>query len=72
MKTPSILLTFDDGKPSVELLDMDADKAIKAYKATDKAAMLFVRPAYSRSKKAAAVASVAIQEAKKAGRPRKS
>lgn len=72
MKTPSILITFDDGKPSVELVDMDADKAIQAYKSTDKAAMLFVRPACSRSKKAADVAPVAVQEAKKVGRPRKS
>lgn len=52
MLKPSILITLENGKPVCQILDVDADKALQAYKATTSEAYLFIRPIPTKSKKA--------------------
>ena len=70
MKTPSFLISYKDGEPVVELCSMDADKVKKAYRASDQAVQLFLKPGLTQSKRGieSAPKKVAV---KKAGRPKK-
>jgi hypothetical protein len=52
MIKPSFLITVEDGKPSVEIVTLDADEAIKGYKEANKEVYLFLKPAFSKHKKA--------------------
>jgi hypothetical protein len=65
MITPSILVEVIDGKPVCSVLDVDADKALNAYKKSNKEAYLFIRPAASKRKNALAPAK---KSAKKSGK----
>ena len=71
MIKPSFLISVENGKPVVDLVTLDCDEAIQAYKESDKEAYLFLKPGFSKRKRAAkveakpAVKKVAKKAAKK-------
>lgn len=72
MKTPSFLISYKDGEPVVELCSMDADKVKKAYRASDQAVQLFLKPGLTQSKRGlVSIPAPKKVAAKKAGRPKK-
>jgi hypothetical protein len=70
MIKPSFLVEVVDGKPTVSVVDTDADKPLQAYLKSDKEAYLFIRPSAEKRKKALAkpAAKPAAKAAKKAAK----
>ena len=68
MIKPSFLVSVKDGQPKLEVITLDADEAINAYKASADEVYLFVRPGYSKRKRAIKPAAPAKKAAKKAGK----
>jgi len=70
MIKPSFLVTVEDGNPVVDVISLDADEVLQAYKATKKEAYVFIRPGFEKRKRAESVpvAAATKKAAKKAGR----
>lgn len=52
MIKPTFLVSEKDGKPTVELVTLNVDEALEAYKNSDKDVYLFVKPVYTKRKRA--------------------
>jgi len=68
MIKPSFLVSVKDGQPKLEVITLDADEAVNAYKESKEEVYLFVRPGYSKRKRAIKPAAPAKKAAKKAGK----
>jgi hypothetical protein len=68
MIKPSFVISVKDGKPSLEVLTLDADEALDFYKDSEAEVYLFIRPGYSKRKRAIKKAEPAKKAAKKAGK----
>ena len=68
MIKPSFLISVKDGQPKLEVLTLDADEAWNAYKDSSDEVYLFIRPGYSKRKRATKKAIPAKKAAKKAGK----
>lgn len=68
MIKPSFVISVKDGKPSLEVLTLDADEALDFYKESDAEVYLFIRPGYSKRKRSIKKEEPAKKAAKKAGK----
>ncbi|MCH1575944.1 MAG: hypothetical protein L7S67_06690 [Flavobacteriales bacterium] len=70
MIKPSFLVKVKDGKPIVDIVSLDADEILDAYKSSSDEVYAFIRPGYTKRKRAIekAPAPLVKKAAKKASK----